>query len=479
MRKYTTTWCLHQSISRVVAVVGRSRGKKIRRDFPNNPFFRQGLPFLLNFRDRKARYYRHEQKNAAQVVVTNDLIQRQGLESMSIKRILFCILAVGAVLGSIESAHAQKFQPLINHDYFGHDMQFFAPAELGTFGGAPHPRIGWYGSLDRMYLWTSRAAQEVTFNQGDFTWGNRFDIGYMTQEDHGWHVSFMHLDGPNVFHVLRVDRVNRLNDADAPPTDGEPLIADQNLIEAAGPTGQFPRRFYDVKDSLNSADFSSFELNKVFRRKQLHNGGILEPFVGFRYMKFVDRTRNDVYQRFNATGDQTFSTGGGPPVAPLPAIPGAPPLISLPDTTGLIEQFSANKALFENNMFGGQMGMRVSVWKGSWNLSTEIRAFAMQNFQNLRNYTDTTITLYDSGATNAVVDQELSVETRTENHFDEFVYGAEVRAQAAYEVTRDVALQFGLEFVELGQGIGRGNQVFANTENVTMVGAVFGVYVRR
>ena len=41
-------------------------------------------------------------------------------------------------------------------------------------------------------------------------------------------------------------------------------------------------------------------------------------------------------------------------------------------------------------------------------------------------------------------------------HNAEFVFGMEVRVDAAYRVTRDLSLRFGFEFLDFGKGIGRG-----------------------
>ena len=56
------------------------------------------------------------------------------------------------------------------------------------------------------------------------------------------------------------------------------------------------RRFYDLTDSLNFAKLNSLELNKIFRLAPLHDGGILEPFFGVRYMKFEDTFQRQNYR---------------------------------------------------------------------------------------------------------------------------------------------------------------------------------------
>ena len=58
-------------------------------------------------------------------------------------------------------------------------------------------------------------------------------------------------------------------------------------------------RGYRLQDTLNQGDLTSFELNKTIRLKPRHYGSVVEPFIGVRYMKFNDLTRDDDYRRFD------------------------------------------------------------------------------------------------------------------------------------------------------------------------------------
>ena len=51
----------------------------------------------------------------------------------------------------------------------------------------------------------------------------------------------------------------------------------------------------------------------------------------------------------------------------------------------------------------------------------------------------------------------------------------EVRADAAYRVTRDLSLRFGFEFMDFGKGIGRGIDTRDTSQDVIMYGATMGV----
>lgn len=129
--------------------------------------------------------------------------------------------------------------PFVEPGYFDHDFQFFAPADVDEFGGFPEPSVGWFVDYDRMAIQFSRPEQAFQNTDMDGAWGNRYDIGYMLEEDNGWLFEFIHLDGPT-----------------------QPFV--------------------------NNAEFWSVELNKTFRLEPLYNGGIIEVFGGPKYVGFTD-----------------------------------------------------------------------------------------------------------------------------------------------------------------------------------------------
>jgi hypothetical protein len=128
-------------------------------------------------------------------------------------------------------------------------------------------------------------------------------------------------------------------------------------------------------------------------------------------------------------------------------------------------------------MFGGQLGFRYFYEKAHWTLSTEVRMFAMHNFQYLTRYQAQEVTAYDTGLDTPVY--ILSNRARAFDRSDEFVWGGELRAQASYAMTRDIDFRFGLAMINLAQGVGRGNDIRDNTEDVMMVGVNFGFTFNR
>lgn len=343
-----------------------------------------------------------------------------------------------------------NFQPFIDPGYFQPDFQWFAPAEISDYGGGEPPNHGIYVTFDRTYVNVTRPINQFSFgsgNQGDFTWGNRMELGYMTGDPKGWQAVLWHVNGPNEnfvnADVLQTFQNNDLTAIAQVPTPG-------------------------AIDSLNNLKMSVFELNRVWRQKPLHNGATFEPFIGYRYTNMRDFFRRDTLQR-----EVVFATT-------QPA---------LPATTGdeFLQNFT-HIANFENQMHGGQLGARLFRQRGHWMLSAEVRLFAMANFQSLRIVNQTSILpnpeiLNINGTpddfinffgTGGDVNRTLSYGRATQ-----FVFGGEVRGEASYELTRDVNLRVGFVFLDLGQGIGRGDTLGLNNQAVQMAGVTFGFTVNR
>ena len=374
---------------------------------------------------------------------------------MSLIRPFAWLAAVLALLGMTSSAPAQQHQPFIDPGYFNPDFQFFAPAEVSAYSGGEPANIGFYLDYDRMFLNVTRPEGEASLFsdfQGDFTWGNRYEIGYMTEESTGWQLVAWNISGPSKKNILFQERINRINTDDDPPDDPDPITQDRNP------------RWYHLVDSLNTARFGSLEVNKTWRRKEFHNGSIFEPLVGLRYMNFLDKYRRDTYRRYDETGPIP-----GPPGQPNPAVP---------NVEGEYEELRKDLAKFENAMFGGQLGFRYFGQRGHWLLSAEVRAFAVQNFQTLYNTTYIRQTRY-AGLEDSDVELELQSRTDLITGADEFAFGGEIRAEASYELTRDINLRFGAHFMDIARGLGRGNTIATNDQDVQMAGLTFGFTVNR
>jgi hypothetical protein len=112
-----------------------------------------------------------------------------------------------------------------------------------------------------------------------------------------------------------------------------------------------------------------------------------------------------------------------------------------------------------------------------WNLSSEVRAFALHNFQHFHRRQVTELTGYDGEGQGAEVTLVRNLIDTSDRNATATVLGSDIRALAAYEVTRDIKLEAGLQFLGLFSGIGRGININKNTEAVVMVGTTFGFSV--
>ena len=249
--------------------------------------------------------------------------------------------------GFWEPDHPGLVQPQIPLNYFEPDFQFFAPADVGTFGGYPDPNIGFFFSYERLYWNVQRSETDAAPYEGDFTWGNRVDLGYMMDTDHGWLVTAFHLDGPNT--------------------------------------------------AENNGDFEGVEINKTFRWKPVGKNYIIEPFFGARFMKFIDRT-----PEFIEIID---------PVTMLP----------------FLEVIDENRV--ENNILGGQLGVRIHRQTERWVTAVESRFMPAVNYQ-----------FYPS------------------QDYSEMVIYGQVGMSATYKLTRDISIGTGFDVMHFGRGIARGPQ---------------------
>lgn len=141
-------------------------------------------------------------------------------------------------------------RPAATPGVYNYDFQVFSPVEFSN-GKELEPNTGFYFSFDRLY--TSFSGGGDFGGKAAYAWGNRYDFGFMNDDDDGWSFIYEQSEG-NQF----------LNGAD---------------VVATNPT-------------LLRSKFGSLEINKVFRQ-QLKQGGWLEPYIGLRYFNFSDRTIED------------------------------------------------------------------------------------------------------------------------------------------------------------------------------------------
>ena len=373
-------------------------------------------------------------------------------------------MAVVAMIVTASTGNAQQFHPFIDPMEFDPDWQWFAPVDLAHLNElSPKKRanVGWFASHDRTYVWLSRpetasSPQFRTEGAGDFVWGHRTDIGFMQENNTGWMVNFRRMSTScGVWHSVLTERINRLEEDDEGGGTFFPW-PDRNDPFYAG-------RFYNLKDSVNVASFNNFELNRTWRKSPYRYGGILEAFGGFKYANFRDLAQDQSYERSIINLNE----------------PGAV------DTETQLEILQTDRTVTLNRMVGGQLGLRYFTHYNRWRLGGEFRAFLAGNFQTSTNTFTEDLTYYDGGpglgtdVSSTATDSFMFYRTNQAT-----VWGYEVRADAAYQLTKYIGVRGGVEFLELARGIWRGGtSVRGNTDStnqsVFMAGMTFGLELNR
>ncbi len=350
---------------------------------------------------------------------------------------------------------------------FDPDFRWFEPvhdADLADMKPAKRANTGWYGSYDRMELWLSRPEEQGSHWLLDHGSGNRYDLGYMLDEDHGWAMTYMNL-GVNAFDGVNRERLNRYNLGEL---EGEPEPAGPPFGEVVPPWDGnnfgYNERFVELRDSENVADFHSFELNKTWRLEPYHYGGMLEPLVGFRYMRFSDTYQRMVYNAGNFLDPYQPFDPDDPPF-----LPG--------------EQVLTDRSEATNDLVGGQFGFRYFKFVDRFRYSAELRVFSMANFQSNRRQTHSELTLYDDDETDATVAHYIRDKGQPlYGRNDEFAFGYDIRSEVSYTLTRMIELRGGFQMIDIAQGLWRGGLGEANNrtdQRGIMAGFTFGVALNR
>lgn len=157
---------------------------------------------------------------------------------------------------------AENTRPLAEPGIFNYDAQMFAPVEFANFRN-PEPSTGFFASYERTSTSISRSGSRDLLAPGvllsdfpvgnDFMWGNRFEIGWVTENNDGWQLVYNKTEG-GFFAFGRDELV------------GNPMLVRTNLSNVA--------------------------INRIFRQST-SNGGYLEPYIGLRYMSMSDKTLED------------------------------------------------------------------------------------------------------------------------------------------------------------------------------------------
>jgi hypothetical protein len=361
-----------------------------------------------------------------------------------------------------------EYLPFRDPFAFDPDFRWFEPmydADIEDIKPKKRASTGWFGAYDKMMLWQTRPENEPSRWLLDSGKGDRYDLGYMLDKDHGWAMTYMN-HSVAAYHGFDRERMNRYN---LDQLEGEPDPAGppfgQPVPPYDGNNFGYNFRFVPIRNSENVGDFHSFELNKTWRLEPYHYGGMLEPLVGARYMRF-----DDVYQRMTYTDGRFIDPF-------LPITPTVIPL--LPGELVLTEQSVAS-----NDLVGGQVGFRYFKFVDRFRYSAELRMFTMGSFQSNRLQTSSELTLYDADAAGAPIAHYIVDQPNPPIYgkSTEFAFGYDIRSEVSYTLTRMIELRGGFQMIDIAQGIWRGRLIDPNArtdQQLLMAGFTFGVALNR
>jgi len=376
------------------------------------------------------------------------------------------VLTAAAMAGQLGFADS-GYHPFSEPVDFDPDWQLFAPMQLQDIEDlSPRQRApyGLFLTYDRIYTGMTRPEVNGQSYLMDSTWGNRWDFGWMNRKESGWSFSYQVVTGPNVYHGYEQLRLNGYTDTQQNNNNNN---NNQPTFYRPTPFDNDPytlERTYDVVQSINVGNYSSFEANKTWRMEPYRYGGMLEPLIGLRYVKFVDTARSDDYRNF---------------LAEDPLDPGT--------IIGEGEVYTNDLVQSRNDMLLGQLGFRYFRNIRRWTLSTDFKVFAGHAFQTQEFTRYVTTTVYDEDV--AVGDEPISDGDHTGTSFfsrknNETPVGFDLRAESAFSATKHIDLRVGFQMIYFGQGVWRGAAInqgnnFDTNQQLVMPGVTFGFAVNR
>ena len=199
--------------------------------------------------------------------------------------------------------------------------------------------------------------------------------------------------------------------------------------------GKMATIFSEVQQQ-NITTLNGVDLSRIYRAPRLHNGGYFEVLYGPRWFQIYDAY---IVNAFNGLQSGILDRGNfeGNPLAD-----------------------SNWSSVIQNNLVGGELGLRWFKQTGRFITSVDGRFFAAANFQNMklktRLGTENARYVSENNGTDGVLvaRQFLGLGTDQGSFITTFAPMGELRVNASYAVTAKVSLKVGYTGMVAG-GIGR------------------------
>jgi hypothetical protein len=296
----------------------------------------------------------------------------------------------GLSLGPSARPFTDAESGLIDTEFYEYDAQLWAPYERCTMDGCSERLCtGYYAELGFAYLAMSGpspvpgADPRLFEDVSNWNWARDWELGYMSTKGSGWGVEWLDLEGTAY-----------LRDSEFSGVGGgwEQPIALRSTFDNVGVVRQF--------------------------RQQLSNGGVIEPYIGFRFISMIDQTNED----WNIAD-------------PIPS--------TAPTTQRRFSQKS------RNSMAGGYVGTRYSRTYGRMTLGSNLGVGAAYNNQV---YSATSITgNFVFPSVNADGEPAFTVTNRG----NEMVPVMDLGLQLSYHLTRDITFRAGAKLHWAWEGVAR------------------------
>ncbi len=337
------------------------------------------------------------------------------------------LLAAGVLVLLVGGAATAEDQDLAG-------LQLFGPAEVSSYGRGPMPNEGYFGSIDGLY-WGITAPETATIGQPSvitrevwydavisreqrstldtssigtvFSGGTRVEFGRIV-DHHGWMLSTYRVETASVGRTF--------TDVDTVFIDNIPIIGIVDYITLPDDTvipviRSLPITFNQLTIE-NKVQTWGVELMRLYRSRQLHNGGFIEFMYGARYLELNEDFTVSTQGGFSSTGD---SGAGG--------------------------SYWFTRA--ENHVVGPQIGLRYFRKFDRWMVNLEGRFLGGVNIQNARQETQLAVGLADTVGSFGLPYSWTGSSSSSRRTFTEFTPVVELRAELRYQVTRSISIRGG------------------------------------